>query len=40
MPRSSLILTVAGACLLWASAPAHAQIDIKAAVVIPAEYEF
>ena len=33
MVRSSLVLTVACACLLLASAPAHAQFDIKAVVV-------
>src|SRR5436190_19628628 len=33
MVRSSLVLTVACACLLLANAPAHAQFDIKAVVV-------
>jgi uncharacterized damage-inducible protein DinB len=33
MPRNSLILTVACACLLMASAPAHAQFDLKTVVV-------
>jgi uncharacterized damage-inducible protein DinB len=33
MVRSSVVLTVACACLLLASAPAHAQFDIKAVVV-------
>jgi len=33
MIRSSLVLTVACVCLLLASAPAHAQFDIKAVVV-------
>jgi len=33
MSRSPLVLTVACACLLLASAPAHAQFDLKAVVV-------
>ena len=33
MPRSLLTLTIAGACLLFASAPARAQFDLKAVVV-------
>jgi len=33
LSRSSLILTVAGACLLCSGATAHAQLDLKAVVV-------
>ena len=33
MPRSLLTLMIAGACLLFASAPARAQFDLKAVVV-------
>ena len=33
MFRSSLVPAIACACLLWASAPAHAQFDLKAVVV-------